>query len=119
MRWCCCRIGIVCRDYREQPNVCLGSSKVTKSPQSRWQQAPILYSSGEFLPLQMSKPAGAARMVKQPPQQQRGEGGGEHRQDRSPSMLVHHQEAIASSGETATWWGEAISTEEHQEPRAG
>lgn len=55
--------------------MCLGSSKVTKSPQSRWQQAPILYSSGEFLPLQMSKPAGAARMVKQPPQQQRGEGG--------------------------------------------
>lgn len=98
--------------------MCLGSSKVTKSPQSCWQQAPILYSSGEFLPLQMSKPAGAARMVKQPPQQRRGEGG-EHKQDHSPSMLVHHQEAIASSGETATWWGEAISTEEHQEPRAG
>lgn len=99
----CCRIRFVCPDHREQPSVCLGSSKVTKNPQSCWQQAPILYSGGEFLPLQMSKPAGAARLVKQPPPSPQCR----------PSTLVHCQEATLSSEEAAAWWGEAISTQ-HQ-----
>lgn len=99
----CCRIRFVCPDHREQPSVCLGSSKVTKNPQSRWQQAPILYSGGEFLPLQMSKPAGAARLVKQPPPSPQCR----------PSTLVHCQEATLSSEEAAAWWGEAIGTQ-HQ-----